>query len=876
MNLFLQKIDERIAHDKDEGDNPYFNALVLKLEYLTKIVTAGVVASVGDDADRNRYSLEYKLVRADSIGNWVHVLNSALVGVAAEVLMHDFREILRDLTERVGSNDWRYIAVHELKKAAIEVGVNDVTLGPKVSLRNLFEVGVQLRNRSRGHGAPTTSQCTNACQHLENSLNAVAENIKLFKLPWVYLHKNLSGKYRVSTLVNSNSVFDYLKSTKDVKLPDGVYYNLFNDKIATSPNHVPLIFTDPDILDLALPNGNYKGKSFEVLSYITNSTAQKEESNWTVPPAGLPESETTGGKTLEPSGHTFTNIPTILSGYVHRSDLEEYLIKELKKVDQHPIVTLTGPGGIGKTTTAIVCVQLISQNAPSLYDTILWVSARDLDLLDTGPKPVSNNVISKRDISCAVVDLLEPSDSESEGFDPVEYFQNTLSDGNKFKILLVLDNFETLNNPTDIYNWIDTYIRIPNKVLITTRYRDFKGDYPIEISGMSNEEASDLITQHAARLGISDVISQSYKSEIISESDGHPYIIKMLLGEVDKSKRTIRPRRIIEKSDRLLDALFERTYAALSPASQRVFLLLCSWRVVVPELAVQAVSMRQGTERYNVQEALDELFRYSLIERVESTQDYSIFVSVPLAATIYGRREFEFSPYKVSIEKDRKLLMEFGVGNKEYAQKGVFPRIENFFKSVAGRASASPTELDEAQPVLEFVARQYPNAYRLLVDLVLEVCRDNASLERAKNYMRQYIQYVNMQEKFDAWSKLASLCELSQDVKGEVHALCEAALLQYSNQDNLGVLANKINYRIRDLKDQKFEEAWSLDIRELLQKVIEVMEKMLPDLTATNCSRLAWLHLNTGDKNRANELAHIGVSREPDNEFCLSLVSKLD
>ena len=71
----FDKIDQRIALDKEDSDYAYLHALSFKLEYLTKVVTAGLIACVGDDADRHRYSLEHKLVRADSLGEWVEVLN---------------------------------------------------------------------------------------------------------------------------------------------------------------------------------------------------------------------------------------------------------------------------------------------------------------------------------------------------------------------------------------------------------------------------------------------------------------------------------------------------------------------------------------------------------------------------------------------------------------------------------------------------------------------------------------------------------------------------------------------------------------------------------------------------------------------------------
>ena len=188
QQLLFDKIDQRIALDKEDGDYAYFQALSLKLEYLTKIVTSGVIACVGDDADRHRYSLEHKLVRADSLGEWVEALNTALVGPAAQFLLSEARSLARDLTERVGPENWRHSAVTELYQAAVEIGA-ETRLGGKVALRQFFDIAVQLRNRGRGHGAPTSDQCSKSCSNLATSLIAVAQNLRLLRLPWVYLHR---------------------------------------------------------------------------------------------------------------------------------------------------------------------------------------------------------------------------------------------------------------------------------------------------------------------------------------------------------------------------------------------------------------------------------------------------------------------------------------------------------------------------------------------------------------------------------------------------------------------------------------------------------------------------------------------------------------
>ena len=862
-------IIQRIARDKEDGDYAYFQALNLKLEYVTKIITSGVIACIGEDVERHRYSLEHQLVRTNSIGEWVEVLNKALVGPPSQFFDANGRDLVMDLTKRVGSQDWRYSAVLSLNQAAAEIGA-EAPLGRKVALRQFFDIGVRLRNRSRGHGATTNAQCSRACPRLADSLDAVVGELRLFKLPWAYLHRNLSGKYRVSTLLGDTSSFDHLKRERDVKLPNGVF--LYLDR----PVRVPLVFSDPDVLDIALPNGNHQGGTFESLSYVTNEVARQDGSKWSDPPTRLPQSETEGSAVLEPLGNTFTNMPPSFDGYILRSDLEGRLQKELLKPDRHRIISLTGPGGIGKTAIAIAAIHGIAKRESLPYEVVLWISARDIDLLEFGPKPVSPRVITKQDISRAAVELLEPPNSLSKRFNPETFFQNCLAEGAAGPTLFVLDNFETVQNPDDVFRWIDAHIRPPNKILITTRFRDFNGDYAIKIGGMTDEQANLLVDQHAARLKVTALLGSNYKRELIRESDGHPYVMKILLGQVAREGHAVKPRRIVASADDLLKALFERTYGALSPGGQRVFLLLCSWRVFVPEVAVEAVLLRPGIERFDVTEALEELRRFSLVDQIFSKEEEEAFVGVPLAAAMYGRSKLEVSPLKVEVEEDRKLLMEFGAGKKEAVALGVLPRIENLIRAVALRASTSPKTLEEKLPVLEYLAARVPKTYLQLSDLVREVGAPEHSIDRAKKYVRNYLENVPTPERLEAWRKLADLCQSSQDTVGELHALSEAALLVASDQEDLGRFANRLNTRIRDLKGHSSEDTWSGKVRGLLERVIEAMEKHFKELSATNCSRLAWLHLNVGNLGRAVDVAKIGSERDPTNEHCQNLILKLD
>jgi ActR/RegA family two-component response regulator len=132
-----------------------------------------------------------------------------------------------------------------------------------------------------------------------------------------------------------------------------------------------------------------------------------------------------------------------------------------------------------------------------------------------------------------------------------------------------------------------------------------------------------------------------------------------------------------------------------------------------------------------------------------------------------------------------------------------------------------------------------------------------------------------MHEKKDTWLKLADLCQLTNDTISEVHALSEAALLLTATPADVSEIANRINNRIQTLKGQKVEEAWSEEARLLLEHVANAMEEHIVNLSATDCSRLAWLYLNIQNRERARDIAQKGLSRDSENRHCKNLVERL-
>ena len=71
-----------------------------------------------------------------------------------------------------------------------------------------------------------------------------------------------------------------------------------------------------------------------------------------------------------------------------RQSLEKQLSILPGKPDLYPLVSLTGSGGIGKTSLALEVVHRMARQEECPYQVVLWFSARDVGLLPSGPKTV--------------------------------------------------------------------------------------------------------------------------------------------------------------------------------------------------------------------------------------------------------------------------------------------------------------------------------------------------------------------------------------------------------------------------------------------------------------------------------------------------------
>ena len=231
----------------------------------------------------------------------------------------------------------------------------------------------------------------------------------------------------------------------------------------------------------------------------------------------LPKSHTSSGG-LQWTQRAVHNLPSPSPDYIERSLLEDEL-SSLLTDNVHRIITLKGPGGIGKTTLALSVLDRLVDSSQCPFEFIVWLSARDVDLLLEGPVSRERDVANLDSIAELFVTEFEFYSDQSEAR---KIFLDHLTAAES-PTLLVIDNFETLDDPEGLHRFLDTSVILPSKLLITSRHQTYRGDFPVEVLGMNEIEARALIEQEARTHSCEPCVTPSVSQKIISATSASPY-----------------------------------------------------------------------------------------------------------------------------------------------------------------------------------------------------------------------------------------------------------------------------------------------------------------------------------------------------------------
>jgi tetratricopeptide (TPR) repeat protein len=863
----------RIDAESRDSDAAFCDSLLKAGELVIKHTTAVLLAAIPENEESKalKYRYVYRLLRADGLGEWSRVLGELLVGPNLGVLNARFgltpygeslTRLVKKLDQRLEEDSWALEAVASIRSATDFLGEEHEASHNKSRAARFLEFPNHfplIRNKMDAHGAPTAIQKGQMASLLSSGISALLNNLPTLRIPIVYLQGPLASstnRIRAIDVVGdlSTEVMAKINERADKPYSDGLYLVLeLENDLELEP--IELLRMDNDLRDCYYANGAFNESRLvgEFLAYGSAVRKKFDVSKWSTIPTGLPASVTAGSRnlTLDSSG-TIHNLPERESAYVPRRSLELELHEQLTARNRH-VLTLKGLGGVGKTSLALeVSWQLA---ADRVFDLVIWASARDLDLRDRSSRLVRPEVTTFDDLAQLNRQLF--SQIEDVGDQPAaEWFKSCLASDENGSVLWILDNFETMQDPAGVFAQIDRCLGQSNRVLITTRHREYQGDYQIPVSGMELEEFKRLVTERSIHSGLS--LSEKRIEQLYKECEGHPYIAVIYLAELQINSQANISK--VMSREELLRDLLERTYARLDDDSRRIFMLLCSFKSVVALLAVRLAASLEQSKSQDVTDSLRILSDSSLI-KIREAQDGEQYVEVPPTARVFGYQKYSSSDEQLLIREMSEVLRLFGVTTADHLARedlgGVLTRrLDNFWNAVLS-STDSATRLKYLE-LAKLAARTHPNLWKRMAEYYKSVGELQASISA----WRSLIESGN--DDPDTWRKLSLLYK---DVEEEyhMHHARVQGLVRFPDTDFklITTIATQINTYVRDTR-----ELTSLERLSLVQPVVDLMEKRIDECPANALGALAPLHKKLGQDRRAIEVAKLGLERDPDDHFC--------
>jgi tetratricopeptide (TPR) repeat protein len=336
-----------------------------------------------------------------------------------------------------------------------------------------------------------------------------------------------------------------------------------------------------------------------------------------------------------------------------------------------------------------------------------------------------------------------------------------------------------------------------------------------------------------------------------------------MLGEMKVDPRS-KPKRILERREDILDALFERTFARLSHDARHIFLLLATWRSLVPIPALDVVvNGREQGSVVDTDEAVAELESLSLIQVV--SVDDEAWLDIPLPAWLFGRRKLITDPERIDVERESELLQLFGPSMSTDLDHGLVRPTRRFWEAIRDRVEDRGW-LEKWEPWLDRLGRQVPELWIWIADEL----EDRGRRSEAERFLRRAVEDDPSDP--NLWLRLAQHYESRDDDRAALQAWVARAVVPAARFDDVSFAANKVNGWLRRSRVELTPD----ERRLLVQPLISTMEARSDEADAQDFSRLAWLYVNTGDRRRGIDAARRGLDLDPDQSDCRKFISKFE
>jgi LuxR family glucitol operon transcriptional activator len=271
------------------------------------------------------------------------------------------------------------------------------------------------------------------------------------------------------------------------------------------------------------------------------------------------------------------NLPMVdfdETGFVGRTTETREVIKHLS--GPHPLVTVVGEGGVGKSALALRCLYEILDTKDARFDAIVWISLKTRMLTAAGVRDVHDAVTTTLGIVQTATGELG---STLSGGNLGALVQELRSYMEQFRILLVIDNLETLALE-DVRPLLES-IPTGSKVLLTSRIGLGELELRYKLDPLDRKQSILLARRHAKSLNLQLLAecADDHLGKYCQALFFNPLLIKWFVSSVNNGAE---PGRVLSRGSQsfavALQFCFENLYNRLGESEKQILHVLFAAR----------------------------------------------------------------------------------------------------------------------------------------------------------------------------------------------------------------------------------------------------------------------------------------------------------
>lgn len=287
-------------------------------------------------------------------------------------------------------------------------------------------------------------------------------------------------------------------------------------------------------------------------------------------------------------------------------DLVELLKQELASPEK-PHITLSGPGGVGKTTLA---AEVARELEAEFAGRIVWSRAEGR--ADFTLSTLLDDIVTQ--LGHPTLRTLAPDAKAAQVY---ELISNPPA-------LVVLDNYETISK--EAQKFIEAWLADAQcSALITSRPR-INTTRNIKVAAMSREEAEEFLEKVIGQTQDSQIFTETIRQRIYETAEANPFVMQWIVGQIDYGAQE--PDTVLEelrhgKGD-AAQRVFDRSYnlAQLGDDGRAALLALSLFAPSASRAALAAVAGFDNSARIN--EAIKNLRALWLIKGTDENRRFTI------------------------------------------------------------------------------------------------------------------------------------------------------------------------------------------------------------------------------------------------------------